>query len=272
MVLNAFLRIRLIRAKKDGKPHYQPLYSDVKKEEKEKSRRQQRRLLTPSELPPWYDSNPYILTGYRPVSQSFWTSLKSWTYLHNESCNIYTHLVPGVLFLLAQGTLYRYIVENWNWNWNRTQTLNGNAIGTSTSIQLTGLDWGILSLQLFTASTCLLVSAFYHTLSNHSEHAAHRWLQFDYVGILTLILGNFISGLHFGFYCEPALKYFYWGLILTLSLLTAITLLSPKFRGPQFRSLRLAAFIGTGLSAIAPIGHVWLAWGSNRLEKMETNS
>lgn len=53
-----------------------------------------------------------------------------------------------------------------------------------------------------------------------------------------------------------------------MSLLTAITLLSPKFRGPQFRSLRLAAFIGTGLSAIAPIGHVWLAWGSNRLEKM----
>ena len=150
-------------------------------------------LLTISETPAYYDANPYILTGYRPESGSFWLSVSSWSYLHNESCNIYSHLIPGVLLLLGQATLYQHV--------------------QSGSRQLATFDWAILSLHLLTAACCLLVSAFYHTLSNHSPDAAHRWLQLDYVGILNLILGNFISGLHFGFYCEPTIKYFYWGLV-----------------------------------------------------------
>lgn len=71
----------------------------------------------------------------------------------------------------------------------------------------------IIAVQLLAASCCFLVSALYHTLLDHSPDVAHRWLQLDYVGIITLILGNFVSGLHLGFYCTPSLKYFYWSLV-----------------------------------------------------------
>ena len=38
-----------------------------------------------------------------------------------------------------------------------------------------------------------------------------------------------------------------------LGTLTTTMLLSPKFAGPQWRTFRLLSFIGTGLSALAPI-------------------
>lgn len=41
-----------------------------------------------------------------------------------------------------------------------------------------------------------------------------------------------------------------------------MVLLSPWFRAPEWRSLRLTGCIATGLSAFAPIGHAWYLWGS----------
>lgn len=222
-------------------------------------------LLAIGDLPAWRDPNPFVLTGYRQESQSCWDSFTSWRYWHNESCNIYSHLIPGVVLLFSQGALYDYIrARHW---------------------ALDGFDWTILTLQLLSASFCFLVSALYHTLLNHSPGVAHRWLQLDYVGIIILILGNFVSGLHFGFYCSPSLKYFYWSLvsasrlrlcrvpvlplattltliqIIALGITTGIALLTPKFRGPEWRSFRLGSFVCTGLSAFAPIGHAGTLWG-----------
>lgn len=71
----------------------------------------------------------------------------------------------------------------------------------------------VRALHLASAVYCLLLSTLYHTGLNHSPSVAHRWLQFDYGGILALILGNFISGLHFGFYCDPVLKMLYWSMV-----------------------------------------------------------
>lgn len=188
--MDFILRLRLVRAN-SGSQIKQIAHQQVPK-------RKATILLTRTEVPDYYDPNPYIHTGYRPESRSLWLSLASWTYLHNETCNIYSHLIPGVLLLLGQGLLYLHVRGE-----------------SSTRIRgrIADIDHAILALHLFTAACCLLLSAFYHTLSNHSQDVAHRWLQLDYLGILNLILGNFISGLHFGFYCEPALKYFYWGLV-----------------------------------------------------------
>ncbi|KAI9933795.1 hypothetical protein ASPWEDRAFT_105127 [Aspergillus wentii DTO 134E9] len=235
MVVDALLRFRRTPPEQKATPH---------KDHPAESPRQQH-LLTIAELPSWYDANPFILSGYRPESQSWWSSLSSWRYWHNESCNIYSHLIPGLLSLLGQGSLYDYL---------RVRYTN-----------LSTFDWFIIALQLLTGTICLLTSSLFHTVLNHSAPVAYQWLQFDYVGIIVLILGNFISGLHFGFYCDPGLKHFYWFLILAFSSATAITLLSPRFTGPEWRSFRLASFICTGLSAFAPIGHAWVLWGPEYL-------
>jgi len=48
------------------------------------------RLLTRHDMPEHLRFNPYIVTGYRPTS-TFWGSLHSLLYFHNETVNIFTH-------------------------------------------------------------------------------------------------------------------------------------------------------------------------------------
>lgn len=143
-------------------------------------------LLSRAQVPAWFDTNPFILSGYRPPSGSWSRALASWTYRHNETGNIYSHLVPGVM--LAYGAV---------------------TIGLDPH----GLDNGVVALQLATAVLCLFISTLYHTGLHHSARVAHLCLQLDYAGILVLILGNYLSGLHFGFYCAPALRSLYWSLV-----------------------------------------------------------
>ncbi|PLN81668.1 hemolysin-III related protein [Aspergillus taichungensis] len=203
-------------------------------------------LLKIKELPPWADPNPHILTSYRPSSNNTLTSLASiFSHWHNETTNIHTHLVPAVLLilLLTHSTLYTYLV-------------------TKYGDRLTPFDWGIIVTQLLTATGCLLASTLYHTLLNHSERVAEVWLAVDYVGIIALMMGDFVSGLHFGFYCFPRVKFFYWGLITVLSILSGIVLLSPRYKSEDHRLFRVGVLVATGLSAFAPIGHAWILWGT----------
>lgn len=150
------------------------------------------RLLSRTQLPSWFDTNPFILTGYRPESRSWMQSFASWLYIHNETANIYSHLLPALWLLLLP-----------------------SAIAGIEGLQfdLRNIDDAMIALQLAAALACLFISTLYHTGLNHSAAVAHCCLQCDYVGILTLILGNFVSGLHFGFYCSPELRFLYCSLV-----------------------------------------------------------
>ncbi|XP_073990987.1 progestin and adipoQ receptor family member 4 [Rhodnius prolixus] len=57
-------------------------------------------LLKWHDMPPHLQFNPYIHTGYRPLL-TFWESLASLFYLHNETINIVTHGVPIVFILVV---------------------------------------------------------------------------------------------------------------------------------------------------------------------------
>jgi adiponectin receptor len=117
----------------------------------------------------------------------------------------------------------------------------------------------VFSINLLAATVALLLSSMYHTLMNHSFHVSSLWLRIDYVGILTLILGSFFSGIFVGFYREPKLRWVYWSMIITLSSITAILVIHPRLQGLSYRGMRTAAFVATGLSGFAPIGHgLWL--------------
>ncbi|KAF2503362.1 HlyIII-domain-containing protein [Lophium mytilinum] len=208
------------------------------------------RLLSFNDLPPWYQDNPYIRTAYRPVSNSFAHCLHSLSYFHNETLNIYTHLLPAILLLLSF-TPY-------------PQSLLRAHLPTSTP-----LDRAIFTLNLLAALTTFSLSATYHTCMSHSHSINAAALLADYAGILLLILASFISGIHVGFYCEPALKLLYWSMISILTSLTAVLVLHPRLQGPRCRSVRTTAFVATALSGFAPIAHgLWLygwadMWGKS---------
>lgn len=151
-------------------------------------------LLALDEVPKWYDVNPFILGGYRRETNSLLGCLQSWTYLHNETGNIYSHLIPALIAaVFGHRFLHRYLRNEY--------------------ADLHERDWRVISLQLWTVLVCLSTSTMYHTFTNHSPRVAHNCLLYDYIGIITLMLGNFISGIYFGFYCEPRLRLTYWTLV-----------------------------------------------------------
>lgn len=153
----------------------------------------QSNLLSYYELPEWYQDNEFIHHGYRAVSGSVRACLSSWLVLHTETVNIYSHLIPTILFLMLEGGVFRYLHFKYP--------------------QITLGDQLIFAIFLQSATICLGFSAAYHTVLNHSHAVCDRWLQFDFVGIIVLTLGKFVSGISMVFYCERALKQVYWTMV-----------------------------------------------------------
>ena len=151
-------------------------------------------LITYAELPEWYKDNEYILAYYRPESHSWLSCLRSLFYLHNESVNIYTHLLPALLCVAAQGFMY-------------------HALSRTFAPHIQTLDYVVFGFYLLCACLMFSLSTTYHTLMNHSRNVSFLWLRLDYLGILVSILGAFVSGLRVGFYCDPTLQKVYWSMV-----------------------------------------------------------
>jgi adiponectin receptor len=145
------------------------------------------------ELPSWQQDNHYIHSGYRPASSSFQKSFASLGYLHNETVNIYSHLIGAVVFTGVGILLYTVVKSRYE----------------SASIS------DIIAFGCFFAGAalCLGMSATYHAISNHSPMVARFGNKLDYVGIVFLITGSFIPSIFYGFYCHPHLQEFYWTMV-----------------------------------------------------------
>lgn len=58
------------------------------------------RTVTWREISEWQQDNEYILSGYRPEKADYLEILASLTFLDNETCNVYTHLIGALLLPL----------------------------------------------------------------------------------------------------------------------------------------------------------------------------
>ena len=147
-------------------------------------------LISYEELPVWHQDNPFIRHSYRPISRSTVACLRSWGFLHNETLNIYTHLVPAVAaLLLGEAWVLAYLSQKY--------------------ARAAPSDYVIFAFLLSSAATCLGISSGYHTLMSHSREVEARWLRLDFVGIIVLIVGSFVSGIYVGFWCEPTERKIY---------------------------------------------------------------
>lgn len=193
------------------------------------------RLLHFDELPKWYQDNPSIRTAYRPVSNSYHACIHSLSYLHNETLNIYTHLLPAVILAFALPTLQLNISAHY-----------AHAPWT---------DRFMLTLTPMAAVGTLSLSAGYHTMYNHSAVVSASCLLLDYAGILCLILASFITGIYVGFYESAFHRNLYFSMILFLLFVTCVLVMHPRVQGPMYRPHRTTAFICTVLSGLAPCIH-----------------
>ncbi|KFY59466.1 hypothetical protein V496_05688 [Pseudogymnoascus sp. VKM F-4515 (FW-2607)] len=100
----------------------------------------------------------------------------------------------------------------------------------------------------------------YRPESNSAHACFASWLYLhnetlDFVGIIVLTLGEFVSAIYVGFYCDPGLQRVYWTMIITLCSASIFILLNPRFQGSRWRTFRVCTFVCTGLSGFLPIAH-----------------
>ena len=171
-------------------------------------------LINYNDLPDWYKDNEYIKTGYRKVNNCVYRCCESVLEIHNETTNIWTHLLGAVQFLiLCVFTLFD-------------------------DLKL----FSRLSLSFFclTVALCFALSTMHHTFICHSHEVHKSCILFDYLGIAIKILGTTICGLYAYFYDTIYTNYFIIYSVLLGVLLSIFTnqLFNPNFYLPKHRAIR----------------------------------
>ncbi|XP_061602687.1 membrane progestin receptor beta [Cololabis saira] len=189
---------------------------------------------------------PYILSGYRPVRQDWRCYLLSLFQRHNESLNVWTHLLAGPVLLLR-------------W-WANAGTLGYT------------LDAASLPLALFllSALTYLGLSVAAHLFQSHSERAHYFFFFLDYVGVAVYQYGCSLG--HYFYTSEPAWRESVGFLFLPGAALfgwlscAGCCLAKLRYRRPYPLQRKVCQLIPTSLAYlldISPVAHRLLAcpWG-----------
>ncbi|KAF2235491.1 HlyIII-domain-containing protein [Viridothelium virens] len=213
----------------------------------EKKVRKALRVVVWDQLPEWQQDNHFIRSGYRPASGSYLGSFQSLGYLHNESVNVYSHLIGAILALATAFSLFSAVGK-------RYPSADAD-------------DLLVLSCYFIGAVACLGLSATYHLISNHSEVVAKFGNKLDYLGIVALIWGSFVPTVYYGFRDDVQLMKVYWTMITTIGAGCAVVSINSEFRKPKWRPFRAAMFVGMGLSAIFPVLHGLRLYGVRRLDE-----
>ncbi|KAF5699747.1 hypothetical protein FGLOB1_11187 [Fusarium globosum] len=152
------------------------------------------RTVTWHDIPDWRQDNKYILTGYRPLEDDYFQVLKSLTFLHNETCNVYTHLIGAVLLPCFATAILRsiYVLQY---------------------VDVTRTDFIMFGIYFCSAESCLVFSAAYHLTESHSHEVEQFWHRRDLLGIVIVIVGTFIPGIYYIFSCEPILLKVHWAIV-----------------------------------------------------------
>jgi adiponectin receptor len=143
-----------------------------------------------SDLPQWYKDNEYIHSGFRHPSNSYRKCLRSCFYTHNETGNIYSHLLA---------TLWTIALPIWLYPYARANYPNSNLD-----------DWAVFALFFLGGTSCFTLSTTYHVLANHS-HATHDFChQLDFLGIIVVTAGCFPPGIWYTFPCVTRETRIFW--------------------------------------------------------------
>ncbi|ORY66005.1 mPR-like GPCR protein [Pseudomassariella vexata] len=199
------------------------------------------------DLPTWRRDNHFIKRGYRVDSNSYWKSFVSLFYIHNESVNIWSHLLGALAFPIVGVWLYNIVAPRY-----------GSA--NSSDVLVFGCFFG-------GAVLCLGMSGMYHTIMNHSPEVAKWGNKLDYSGIVFLIEGSFVPAMYYGLFCHETLMTVYLYMIMLLGAGCGVVSWVERFRTPEWRPYRAMMFVGLGVSGIIPVCHALTIYGYQDLDE-----
>lgn len=194
------------------------------------------RLLNYFELPfPWRE-NQYIIHGYRFHNSPF-HALKSVCTCHNETTNIWTHLMGAFLMI------YISLVDFPNSELFQKSNFMDNLV---------------IYLFLISSIKCLLSSSVWHTFNGTSIlYMRQKYICMDYTGITVLITASIVTTEYAALFYYPFLR----GCFIAFSLLCGVGGLffnwTPFFDKPESKPFRIAFYISLsalGISAFFFLG------------------
>ena len=192
-------------------------------------------LLSYDALPEYLKDNDFIRGNYRPVlglQDSLWSLFS----IHNETGNIYTHLL-GVFLFVALAIYVACLPPSQTDLWPMFAFMAG-------------------------AMFCYLCSTTCHLFGCCQKHIALFIWRFDYIGIAVLTVLSFYPLIYYGLLCQTSaiLSYLIFESVLGVAVI-AVSLLD-FFQKIEWRTFRYCLFSGLGLFAIFPISHILILYYS----------
>jgi len=188
-------------------------------------------LLKYDEAPEYVRHNPYIRTGYRSP-QGWLQCLRSVLSLHNETLNIWTHLLGAVFFLVLLA-------------WDCT--------APPAPDQVTWRDFSVILSIIGCYQLCMIMSAVFHTFTAHSQEASEFCLMMDLAGIGASITASFVSGIYYAFWCSPLTCTFY--LVTVLGFIVFGAVMRHSINKDENLALRLVYFVSFVVYGFVPTIH-----------------
>ncbi|KAF9337222.1 hypothetical protein BG006_005794 [Podila minutissima] len=213
-----------------------------------------KRLLRFEELPEQWQENEYIFSGYRFLSSKT-QCFKSIFYVHNESGNIWTHLL-GFFYFLAVG-IYFFSGSN-----PYLSTPNASPSKNLPYVPADGYDKLVFLVFFLAVYKCLLMSSLWHTFAQIAHEGTMKCMAcLDYVGISVLIAASVVVTEYYGFYCETLFRNSY---IIATAMFGVAGVVIPWlswFDQKETRWLRITFFISMAASALLPVFHLIMIQG-----------
>jgi adiponectin receptor len=195
--------------------------------------------------------HPFIMHGYR-IHHNFKDCIISIFKIHNETFNIWSHLVSFIAFLIMSIIL----LSNSN-----------SAAG----------DTAMIAVFMASSMNCFICSCIYHTYNSHSHKIATCVFKIDLFGIIMQLGCASIASQHFMFHDFVHIRNTYMCIFISISVLILIFMNIPFFMDAKFDGIRvfllsslfiLAFLCSIHWAAIAKIEevemltlYIYMAWG-----------
>lgn len=225
-------------------------------------------LLRYEELPDYMKDNEYILNYYR-ANWSLKQALVSLFLCHNETLNVWTHLIGFVAFLaltIANLTHWHQVadflhISNWVFGSDHSSTITHQLVSPYTDITPVLTEATLWPLFVFLGGSmfCFVSSSLCHLFSCHTQRLNCLLSQLDYIGIAVMIITSFFPPIYYTFQCNPMWQYVYLGGITILGVIAVMVLLSPTRVNGKYRFIRTSIFVAMGLFGVIPTIHGTIA-------------